>query len=286
MERVYSYQNQGAILYIVATPIGNLKEFTPRAIEVINASNYIACEDTRNTSKLLHEFSLNKPCISCHEHNEEEASKKIIELLKKGNTISFMSDAGYPGISDPGERLIKNAIKNHIPVSVVNGSSAFLPALIGSGLDTEHFYFHGFLPAKESERKKTLLTLKNYEMTLIFYEAPHRIEHTLKDMFQIFSLRRVVIAREISKLYEEYIRGTLDELIKLDFSLLKGEMVIIVEGEKQKKVSISDEELIKIIKTRLKGNVSFKDLSTELAIVYDLKKNAVYDLILKVKKDL
>lgn len=282
MERIYSFQNTKAILYVVATPIGNLKDFSPRALETINNSDFLACEDTRTTGKLLREFNISKPTIACHEHNEEEASKKIIGLLLDGKTISLTSDAGYPGISDPGSRLIKKAIENHIPVSIINGACAFLPSLIASGLDTNHFYFHGFLKSKSSERKRELELLKKYEMTLIFYEAPHRIIDTLKDIYNVFGNRKVSIAREISKMYEEYIRGELEELITLDQETLKGEMVIVVEGYKNQ-TKISQEELENIIKQRLKDKtISKKDLAKELADIYNLKKNEVYQIIIKM----
>ncbi len=282
MERIYSFQNAKAILYVVATPIGNLKDFSPRAIETIKNSDFLACEDTRTTGKLLHEFNISKQMIACHEHNEEEAAQKIINLLLEGKTISLTSDAGYPGISDPGSRLIKKVIDNHIPVSIINGACAFLPSLIASGLNTDHFYFHGFLKSKSSERKRELELLKNYEMTLIFYEAPHRIIDTLKDIYAVFGNRKVSLAREISKMYEEYIRGTLEELITLDQDSLKGEMVLVIDGYKNQ-IKISKEELQEIIKQRLKdNNISKKDLAKELADIYNLKKNEVYQLIIKM----
>lgn len=280
MQRIYSFQNTDAILYVVSTPIGNLKELSPRALETLNLVDYIASEDTRTTGTLLHEFGISKPMISCHEHNEAEASKKIVELLQNGYKIALTSDAGYPGISDPGAKLIKHVIDNNLPVSVVNGSSAFLPALIASGLNTDHFYFHGFLKPKSSERKKELEKLKNYNMTMIFYESPHRIIDTLKDMYQVLSNRKITLAREITKMYEEYIRGDLKELIDLDVNTLKGEMVLILEGN-QNDTIIDEKEMISIIRTRLKENISKKDLSRELADIYNWKKNDVYQLIIK-----
>lgn len=284
MERIYSFQNTNGILYVVSTPIGNLKELSSRAIEIFSQSDFIASEDTRTTASLLNEFNINKPMIACHEHNEEEASEKILKYLKEGKIISLTSDAGYPGISDPGSRLIKHVIDNHIPVSIINGSCAFLPALIGSGLDTNHFYFHGFLKSKSSERKKELEELKHYEMTLIFYESPHRIKDTLKDMLEILGDREISLAREITKLYEEYIRGTISELLTLDSKSLIGEIVLVIKGYKKENKDISKEELIQVIKTRLLHNdISKKDLAKELADIYSLKKNDVYDLIIKIK---
>lgn len=284
MEQVFSFQNTKAILYVVSTPIGNLKEFSPRAIEVIKNCDFVASEDTRTTGALLKEFNICKPMISCHEHNEEYASEKIINLLKDGKIIALTSDAGYPGISDPGERVIKKVISSSIPVSVINGSSAFLPALIASGLDTEHFYFHGFLKSKSSERKQELLKLKSYDFTLIFYESPHRILDTLKDIYEIFGDRKITLAREITKIYEQYIRGNISELLSLSKDNLKGEMVLIIEGNNEVKETIDEETLISIIKSRLKEPISKKDLAKELSEIYDLKKNDIYRLIIDVDK--
>lgn len=283
MNRIYSFQNSKAILYVIATPIGNLKEFSPRAIETLNLCDYVASEDTRTTGNLLHEFNISKPMIACHEHNENEASTRIIDLLLNGKNIALTSDAGYPGISDPGAKVIKKAIDNNIPITIINGSCAFLPALIASGLSTDHFYFHGFLKAKSSERKKELEKLKSYDMTLIFYESPHRILDTLKDLYNVLGNRKITIAREITKIYEEYIRGDLEELINIDETSLKGEMVLIVEGNLNKS-KITQEELIKVIKLRLKENsLSKKELSKEIADIYDLKKNDVYQLIIEIE---
>ncbi len=286
MERIYSFKNSSAVLYVVSTPIGNLKEFSLRAQEIINNCDYVASEDTRTTGALLHEFNINKPMITCHEHNEEEASNKIISLLKEGKSIALTSDAGYPGISDPGSRVIKKAILNCIPVSVVNGSCAFLPGLIASGLETNHFYFHGFLKPKVNERIKELEDLKSYKMTLIFYEAPHRIEDTLKDIYKVFGNRQIAIAREITKIHEEYIRGSIQEILELDFTTLKGEIVIVVEGNKLEQKIITKEELVTIIKKRLNDkNISKKDLAKELASIYNLKKNEVYQLIISLEQN-
>ena len=283
MNRMFSFIDTKGILYIVSTPIGNLKEFSSRQEEILSSSDYIASEDTRTTGLLLSKFGISKPMISCHEHNENEASKRIISLLKEGKTISLTSDAGYPGISDPGQKVVAKVIEYGFPVSIVNGSNAFIPALIGSGLNTDHFYFHGFLPSKHSERINELNKIKNYPMTIIFYESPHRIIESLKDILEVFGNRNASIAREITKLHEEYIRGQLNELVTLNKDTLPGEMVIVVEGKKEEEIAITEEELIKIIKTRLKQNdISKKDLANELADIYNLKKKEVYNLINKI----
>ena len=271
-----------ALLYVVATPIGNLKELSPRAIEVLSDADIICSEDTRTTGSLLANFGINKPSISYHKYNEQEASPKIIELLKEGKKIALTSDAGYPGISDPGSILIKHCIENDIAVSIINGANAFIPALVGSGLDTTHFYFHGFLASKESEKKKELEELKNKKETMIFYESPHRIEETINDLRLVLGNRNISIAREITKIHEEYIRGSLDEFKDFDFSTIKGEMVIVVEGNKEVKL-LTDEDIISLIKNELNEGKSLKDAVKEISSSYSLKKNYVYSLAMSIK---
>ena len=280
MQRIKSFENNdGAILYIVATPIGNLLEFSPRAQEVLSSVDYVASEDTRTTASLLNRFGISKPGIACHEHNEQEASEKIISLLKEGKKIAMTSDAGYPGISDPGSILVKHAIENDIPVSVINGSNAFLPALIGSGIDTTHFYFNGFLNSKGSTRRKELELLKPKKETIIFYESPHRIEETLKDMYSVLGDRNISIAREITKLHEEYIRGHLSEFQDMDYASLRGEMVIIVEGNQEEEKELSDEEIKELLLQAIKKDgLSKKDAIKRICEKYSLKKNRVYDI--------
>ncbi len=282
MKRVSSFANQKGILYVVSTPIGNKKEFSLRAQEVISSCDFVASEDTRTTGLLLSEFGIKKPMISCHEHNEKEASMKIIELLKDGKKIALTSDAGYPGISDPGEKLIKLVIENDIPVSIIHGSSAFLGGLLGSSLSTSKFYFHGFLNAKSSSRKKELEEIKSYPMTLIFYESPHRIMETLNDIYEIFGERNLTIARELTKIHEEYIYTSTSESLTLDSSTLKGEMVIIVEGCR-KMEKIDEKSLKELLKSRLKDKtVSKKALAKEIAEIYNYRTNEIYEMIIKL----
>ena len=281
MKRIKS-NFQESVLYVIATPIGNLKELSPRAIEIFNEVDLICSEDTRTTASLLHNFNISKPFISYHQHNEQEASEKIISLLKENKKIALTSDAGYPGISDPGSILIKHCIDNDIAVSIVNGANAFIPALVGSGLDTTHFYFHGFLSSKESERKKELEQEANRKETMIFYESPHRIEDTIRNMREILGNRLISIAREITKIHEEYIRGTLDEFINFDFSSLKGEMVVVVEGNKEIKL-LTDDDIISLIKEEIKEGKSVKDAVKDISKNYSLKKNYVYSLAMSIK---
>ena len=214
--RIRNFDEDKSILYLVATPIGNMSEMSPRALEILKSVAVIGCEDTRNSGKLLNYFGITNKLISCHEHNEEQASDILLKYLENGDNIAYISDAGYPGISDPGSRLVKRALDKDYKVSVVSGSNAMITALLGSGLDTTHFYFHGFLVSKHSIRIKELDKLKNKEETLIFYESPHRIKDTLKDLLDILGNRKACIARALTKRFEEYIRDDLENLNKID----------------------------------------------------------------------
>lgn len=279
MRRKQHFVEQSPILYLVATPIGNRKEFSPRAIEILQSCDYIGCEDTRTSGLLFQHFNIHASLVSCHEHNENEASAFLIHALKEGKQVAYVSDAGYPGISDPGQRLVKKALEHDIDISVVSGSCAFLPALIGSGLSTEHFYFYGFLPSKESARQKVLEQLKDRQETLLFYESPHRIQSTCADLFHIFQNRQACIARELTKLHEEYIRGTLEEFTHLDPLTLKGEMVIVVEGAPEHVHAISDADVLAAIETCLAQGKSKKDAIQEVSKRYGIAKNALYALV-------
>ena len=278
MKRIKSFDNSHPVLYLIATPIGNLGEFSPRALETIKEMDLIGAEDTRNTGDLLSKFDIKKPLFSLREHNEIEASNYLIEHIIQGKKIAYMSDAGYPGISDPGYLLVKLALENDIAVSVINGSSAFINALVRSGLDTSHFYFHGFLSPKEGEAKTELEALKDKSETLIFYESPHRIKKTLQILFDVLGDRSVSLQRELTKLNEENIVGKLSELLELDEATLKGEMVIIIEGNKDLK-SLSDEEIIEKVNYFITKNMSKKDAIEAVSDIYNIRKNKVKDLL-------
>ena len=284
-DRELNFFGSKPLLYLVATPIGNLGELSPRALEVIKDMDYIAAEDTRHSGELLASFGIKKPMISCHEHNEEEAASKIIALLKEGTKVAYMSDAGYPAISDPGQRLVKRLVQEGIKVSTISGANAALNALAASGLDSRHFYFHGFLPAKEGERKKELLALKAREETLIFYEAPHRIEKTLKDMAEVLGPREAILARELTKTHEEYLRGNLEELSQVDPTTLKGEMVIVVEGNQEKASSYGEEEVLSLLKEAMAKGLKAKDAAKAIAEQVGWSKNQIYALYLQKKDD-
>lgn len=278
MKRNKNFTNNKPVIYLIATPIGNLGEFSKRALEIVEASDIVMAEDTRNTLSLLSKFNISKPCYSLREHNEKQMSNFVIEEVNKGKKIVYMSDAGYPAISDPGCILVQECLKNDINVSVINGSSAFLTALIASGLDTSHFYFHGFLSPKKGEATKELEKLKNKEETLIFYESPHRILDTLKLLFEILGNREAVIARELTKINEEYIYGTLEEFLEIDESTLKGEMVIIVNGNKTKEEIDMDKinETIALLKNK---GLTNKDIVEVISKIYNINKNIISKIL-------
>ena len=278
MKRNKSFDKSSPLLYLVATPIGNLNEMSKRALDVLNDMDVIAAEDTRNTHLLLSQFGIKKELFSLREHNELEASKHLVDLLQKGKKIAYVSDAGYPGISDPGYLLVKYAREQGIAVSTVCGSCAFINALVSSGLPTEHFYFYGFLSKKGNEAKKALEDLSSHTETLIFYESPHHIEETIKLMESVFGNRPCVIARELTKINEEFISGSLEELASLDFSTLKGEMVVLVQGKNQTENQTEDSKIIQKIELYLKHGISKKTAIELASIELDVPKNRVYKI--------
>ena len=230
-------QTSNGTLYLVPTPIGNLGDMTPRAIEVLGEVDLIAAEDTRNTQKLLNHFNISTKQISFHEHNTKERIPKLVEKLKTGINIAQVSDAGMPSISDPGHELVETCIKEDIPVVPLPGANAGITALIASGLIPQPFYFYGFLPRKNSEQKQELTNLKGHTSTIIFYEAPHRLKKTLKNMLEVLGNRKVVLCRELTKKFEEFIRGNLEEVMEwANTSEIRGEFVIILDGNHNEQV--------------------------------------------------
>lgn len=220
------------ILYIVATPIGNLEDITLRAIRILKEVDLIAAEDTRHTLKLLNHLEISKPLISYHRHNEDIKSEILIEKLNQGQNIALVSDAGTPGICDPGSEIVKKCVDLEIDIVPIPGACAMISSLVCSGIDTNEFIFVGFLPLNKKLRKNKLEEIQKSEKTIIFYEAPHKINNTLQDLKKILDdKRKIVIAREITKIHEEFIRGTIDEVI-LKSENLKGEMVLLIEGNK------------------------------------------------------
>ena len=230
--RVRSFSNNGGILYLVATPIGNLSDFSFRAIEVLKSVDKIYAEDTRNSITLLKHYNINTKLESYHEFNQDIKTDSIVEEIRNGMQIAIISDAGLPVISDPGYKIVQEAAKENLPISTIPGASAGISALIASGLAPMPFTFYGFLDSKKTKRVKELNDLKFVNHTLIFYEAPHRIFECLEDILEVFGDRRVCLARELTKTFEEYIRGNISDILKLDS--IKGEIVLIVEGYKEK----------------------------------------------------
>lgn len=276
MKRQKSFEKQAPTLYLVATPIGNLDEFTPRAIEVLQTVDVIAAEDTRNTMKLLSHFSIHTRLIAHHQHNEQASAKGLLQLLEEGKSVAIVSDAGYPLVSDPGQTITKLAIDAGYPVVPISGANAMLNALVASGLSAQPFLFYGFLKPQEKERIKTLLEVKYYPQTLIFYEAPHRIHKTLESMLEVLGNRTICIARELTKKHEEFIRGTITEVLEICDDL-KGEMVLVVEGSKDESEPNQDmpdvqSQIQKYIEHGLTTNEAIKKVAKEQG----LSKNDIY----------
>ncbi len=228
-------------MYVVATPIGNLEDITLRALRVLREVDLVACEDTRHTHKLLDHYGIQKPVVSYHEHNEALRAPELVEKLEGGATIALVSDAGTPLVSDPGYRLVRQALDKGIRVEPVPGPAALLAALAASGLPTDEFHFGGFLPARTVQRKKALARFKDESATLIFYEAPHRILETLADIEEVLGERPLVLARELTKLHEEFARGTAAELRRAHIPL-KGEFTLLIG--KAAETEIQDERTI------------------------------------------
>jgi 16S rRNA (cytidine1402-2'-O)-methyltransferase len=272
-----------ATLYIVPTPIGNLKDITYRAVEVLQNSHLIAAEDTNNSAKLLNHYNIDTPMVSYHKFNERKRTDMILQKLKSGEDVAVISDAGTPGISDPAAIIIIEAIDAGFRVETLPGATAFVPALVSSGLDCYNFYFAGFIPDKEKLREILLTEIAEYSATLIFYEAPHRITKTLAVLYKYFGNRQVVVARELSKIYETYVRSDLKHLTEHPEDItIKGEFVIIVEGKKDEE--ITEEKIISMIKANLKTGASKKTAVKETAKQTGENKNKVYELALKLKQ--
>ena len=245
-------------LYLVPTPIGNMEDITIRSLNVLKSVDIILCEDTRESSKLLKYYDINKKLMSCHEYNEDSIKNTVVKLLNDGNNIALITDQGSPVISDPGFIVAKEVISSGYNVISLPGATAFVPALSSSGLNPSPFLFYGFLNAKCSKQKKELEKLKNYDFSIIFYEAPHRIKNTLANMLEILGDRKICIGREISKMFEEYHRDNISNLIDICDSF-KGEMVIICEGN-YNTVDYNDLSIIDHV------NLYAKDMSVNEAI--------------------
>ncbi|MEG1565679.1 MAG: 16S rRNA (cytidine(1402)-2'-O)-methyltransferase [Bacilli bacterium] len=271
------------ILYLVATPIGNLTELSERTISTLKSVDIVACENPKNSGILLAHLGIQKKTIQVNAVNEAKTSENIIKLIMDGANIAFVSDAGYPCISDPGYLLVTQAIKKDIEMHVINGSSAFLTALVASGLDATKFFFYGFLSSKSGTKKNELTTLKSLQNTIIFYESSHRIQDTMKVMYEVFGDRKVCVARELTKIHEEYMRGKLSELQELSLNQQKGEFVIILEGASSV-CSLSENELLDQMNLLVAQGYKIKEASEDLGKKHNVSKNYLYNLYHKNKE--
>jgi len=278
------------ILYICGTPIGNLEDITLRALKILKKVKLIAAEDTRHTKKLLNYFQIDTKITSYYEYNKFKKAPYLVEILKNGQDIALVSDAGMPGISDPGYVLINLALENSIKIIPVPGVSALITALVVSGLPTDKFVFEGFLPRKIKERKKYFKSIENEEKTIIFYETPHRLKRALKDMWDIWGDRKIVIARELTKKYEEIIRGNLSQVLtEINTKEIKGEITLVVQGGIRKKendtldflkIECIMEEYLKKLKNQGYSN---KDIAKIAREKLNIPKNIIYKKLLEIK---
>lgn len=266
-------------LYLIPTPIGNLEDITLRAINTLKEVDIVFAEDTRETYNLLKHFNITKKIESCHKFTEMKNKNKIINILKEGKNVGYVTDRGTPLISDPGNVITDEVIKEGITVISLPGPNALLPAINMSGLSNEKFLFYGFLSNKSSTMKKELINLKELNYTLIFYESPHRIESTLKLFIEILGDRKIAIVREISKLYEEVIRDNISNIIEI-CDKIKGEIVIVVEGCNQKEDNNDYNELIKNL---INEGYSKRDAIKEIADKYNTSKNKLYNEYKEIK---
>ena len=271
-------------LYICPTPIGNLEDMTYRTIRILNEVDLIAAEDTRHSIKLLNHFEISKPLTSYHEHNKDSKGGYLINKLLEGENIALISDAGMPGISDPGEDIIKQAIENNIEIEVLPGATASITALVGSGLETAKFAFEGFLDRDKKVRRNQLEELKEESRTIIFYESPHRLKDTLKDMLKVLGNRRIAVNREITKKYQEIIREDIEMVINIfNEREVKGEFVLIVEGFKGEKTvqnSYDDLNEREYVLALMERGMDKKDAIKTVCKDRKLKKDVVYKQVL------
>jgi 16S rRNA (cytidine1402-2'-O)-methyltransferase len=273
------------ILYICPTPIGNLEDITLRTLRILKEVDLIAAEDTRHTIKLLNHYEIKKPLISYHEHNKVVKGDILIEKLKNGTNIALVTDAGMPGISDPGEDIIRLSIENRIKVIALPGATASITALVLSGLSTDKFVFEGFLPSKKKDRIKELERLKTEERTIILYEGPHRILALLEDMEEVLGNRQISISREMTKIYEETFRGTVNEALdKFKKEKPIGEFVLIIKGAEITKEDLYESITIKEhIKYYMEEGYTKKEAVKKVAELRNIPKNVVYKESIEIK---
>ncbi len=274
-------------LYLVATPIGNLEDISLRALRILKEVNLIAAEDTRQTLKLLNHFEIKNSLVSYHEHNKIDKGHQLVRQLLDGKEIALVSDAGSPGISDPGEELVRLAVEQGIAVTMIPGPAAVIAGLVLSGLPTGRFSFEGFLPMNKKVRGERLRSIKNDSRTLVFYEAPHKLNHTLKDLKAAFGNRRIALARELTKKFEEIVRCTLDEAIeKYEKETPKGEFVLILDGtdekllEEAKMSSWNEISLVEHVKRYTDTGLDRKDALKKVAEDRGVSKRDVYNSLI------
>jgi conserved hypothetical protein TIGR00096 len=273
-------------LYLVATPIGNMEDITCRAVRVLSEVDLVAAEDTRHTLKLLNHLNIKKPLVSYHDNNRLSRAKELTERLKNGENIALVSDAGMPAISDPGEELVRMCVEEGIRVTVIPGCTAALSALVVSGLPTRRFVFEGFLPHRRTERIKRLKELSDEERTIIFYEAPHRINDMLSDVLEVFGDRQCALARELTKLHEEILRGPVSELLtRLKSETPRGEFVVVVSGKdaavKKAKAPVSEKDIGELVRNYENQGLSRMDAMKQAARDLDISKRDVYKSLLE-----
>jgi 16S rRNA (cytidine1402-2'-O)-methyltransferase len=281
-QKSFNNEDSKGILYLVPTPIGNLEDISFRAVRILKEADYIAAEDTRNTIKLCNHFDINTPIVSYHEHNMKSSGEKLVNRLKEGAKIALVSDAGMPTISDPGYELVQEAVAERLTVVPLPGANAALTALIASGLLTQPFYFYGFLNRQKKEKKKELEKLRYQKATILFYESPHRLKDTLQVLDEVFGERRIVLCRELTKKFEEFIRGTIKEAIEwANTDEIRGEFCLVVEGSIEIEPSIANwweklnltEHVDHYISEK---GLSSKDAIKQVAIDRDLSKRDIY----------
>ena len=274
-------------LYLVATPIGNLQDITLRALETLRSVDLIACEDTRHTRNLLNHFRISNRTLSYHEHNEQERAEELVDRLVHGESIAIVSDAGTPGICDPGFRIVQRAIEIGAKVVSIPGAAAFVSAAVSSGLATHSIFFSGFLPSKKGERRKRLEEVRDIPATLIFYEAPHRVAKSLTDCFEVLANRQAAVARELTKLHEEIARGSLSDLAtQYSKASVKGEIVLVIERGMvdAAKPDASPKSLAARVKELEKEGLDPKSALKKTAKEYGLSKSEAYRLVLEKKQ--
>lgn len=274
-----------ATLYIIATPIGNLEDMTYRAVRILGEVDLIAAEDTRHSLKLLNHFGISRPLTSYFDHNQQFKGERILNALRQGKSVALISDAGTPCISDPGYQLVRDAVSENIPVVPVPGACAAVAALAASGLPTDSFTFAGFPPSRRGKRRTFLSGMNSLPGTLVLYEAPHRLVETLNDIREVMGERQVIVARELTKIYEEFIRGSASEVIAaVSQGIVRGEVVVLIApGEAAPEENEPLEEVLRHLMAD--GTLSIKDIAKQAAVISGVSRSEAYAEALRLKND-